>query len=261
MTNEDPKPPRASLTKRVAAFLILLALYQAAEGIGGRLLNNGLVANLFMLSSVVAAPLVSRWLGWTWLGAYALDLKRGAGAIVLAGVIAAAIAKTVALTLGARAGVYAIGGFVMQPDGAAVALTLAIALVTTAVPSVAEDIITRGFWLRGAEIKWSGAAFILASSTIYLLNHVWRLGDGPVEWLRIFAFGLAYAAAAWRWQTLWAAFGLHWGWNLSNTLLDAFVRVDAASAQQSGLVSAAAHLILAALIVAGPWRKKRRAGT
>lgn len=255
-----PDTPRASLAKRATAFLILLALYQAAEGVGGRMLGNALVANLFMLSSVIAAPFVSRWLGWGWLGAYALDLRRGVGVIVLCGLLAAAAAKALALAVGAGLGVYTFGAAPAVPsDLSAATLSIAAAMIVTAVPSIAEDVITRGFWLRGAEIKWSAAAFILASSAIYLLNHVYRLGEGPVEWLRIFAFGLAYAAAAWRWQSLWAAFGLHWGWNLSNALLDAFARVDAASSQQSALVSAAAHLLLALLIVA--WPKNHRSGT
>ena len=261
MTTAHPQTPNASLAKRAAAFLILLALYQAAEGIGGRLLHNDLVANLFMLSSVAAAPLVSRWLGWNWLGAYALDLKRGAGLIVLCGLVAAATAKALALAAGVHLGVYAVGAPSPHADIAATAIAILAAMLITAVPSIAEDIITRGFWLRGAAIKWSGAAFILASSAIYLFNHVWRLGEGPIEWLRIFTFGLAYAAAAWRWRTLWAAFGLHWGWNLSNALLDQFVQISAASTQQSALISAGAHLMLTVLVLAWPNTESRRQGT
>jgi uncharacterized protein len=248
----DPTAPHASLLRRVVAFVTLLALYQAAEGVGGHILNSGLAANLFMLSSVAAAPFLSSWLGWGRLGAYALDLKRGAFTIVLAGLIAAAIAKAVALGVGASFGFYTFGAAAAPPPLSAAMFAIAVAMIVTAVPSIAEDILTRGFWLRGAEIKWSGPAFILVSSAIYLLNHVYRLSEGSIEWLRLFAFGLAYAAAAWRWQTLWAAFGLHWGWNLSNALLDAFVRVDAASAQQTALISAAAHLLLSLLIVVWP---------
>ena len=261
MTTATLQTPHPSLAKRIAAFLILLALYQAAEGVGGRLLHSDLTANLLMLSSVVAAPWVSHWLGWGWLGAYALDLKRGGGLTVACGLVAAVAAKALALTFGAQLGVYSIGEFSPHADVAAAVVSVFVAILVTAVPSIAEDIITRGFWLRGAQIKWTGATFVLVSSAIYLLNHVWRLGEGPIEWLRIFAFGLAYAAAAWRWQTLWAAFGLHWGWNLSNTLLDQFVQIDAASAQQSALISAAAHLLLTGIIIAWPKAGGRRQGT
>lgn len=245
---------RPSTAKLTAAFLILFTLYQSAEGVGARLLDNSLIANVLMLSALLAAPIVSRWLGFGWLGAYALDLKRGVGWIVLTGLVAAGAAKVLALLAGAQLGIYAIAlGEPLAPQAAL--LAIAGALIVTAVPSMAEDILTRGFWLRASGIRWTAAAFILATSAIYLFNHVYRLGDGPIEWLRLFCFGLAYAAAAWRWRTLWPAFGLHWGWNLSNMLLDTFARVDTAALEFGALISAGAHLVLAALILAMPARR------
>lgn len=245
---------RPSVARLAAGFIVLFALYQSAEGVGARLLGNGLIANNLMLSALIAAPLVSRWVGFGWLGAYALELKRGVGWIVLAGLAAAGAAKMLALFAGAQLGIYALApGDAMAPQTAL--LAIAGALIITAVPSMAEDILTRGFWMRASGIRWTGAAFILATSAIYLLNHIYRLGEGPIEWFRLFSFGLAYAAAAWRWKTLWAAFGLHWGWNLSNALLDVFARVDTGVPEQGALVSAGAHLALAALILAIPARR------
>jgi membrane protease YdiL (CAAX protease family) len=245
---------RPSAAKLAAGFIILFALYQSAEGVGARLLDNGLVANVLMLSALIAAPMVSRWLGFGWLGAYALDLKRGVGWIVLAGLVAAGAAKMLALLVGAQLGLYAIApADAMAPQTALLAITGA--LIVTAVPSMAEDILTRGFWLRASGIRWTAAAFIFATSAIYLLNHIYRLGEGPIEWLRLLCFGLAFAAAAWRLKTLWAAFGLHWGWNLSNVLLDVFARVDTAAPAHGALISAGAHLVIAALILAMPARR------
>lgn len=247
-----PMTPRAGVGKRVAAFVLLLALYQSA-GASARLLHNETIANALMLTTLLAAPLLSRWLGWGWLGAHGLALRRGVGAIVLAGLAAAIAAKLIAVLVGAQLGFYALGGAAAVTP-AQMLPALALAMLITAVPSLAEDILTRGFWLRGAAIAWTGAAFILTTSAIYLFNHIYQLDDGPIEWLRLFSFGLAYAAAAWRWQTLWAAFGLHWGWNLSNALIDAFARVETLAPDASALLSAGAHLVLAAAIVLAPRR-------
>lgn len=245
-----------SAAKRAAVFVILFALYQSAEGVGARLLGNGLVANALMLSTLVAAPLLSRWLGFGWLGAYGLELKRGVGWLVLAGLPAAGMAKAIAVLVGVQLGIYAMSSGATPASDAAPS-AVAAALIVTAVPSLAEDIVTRGFWLRASGLRWTGAAFIAATSCIYLFNHVYRLGEGPAEWLRLLCFGFAYAAAAWRWRSLWAAFGLHWGWNLSNALLDVFVEVDTALPTQSALLSAAAHVVLGLLVLA--WPGKRRA--
>jgi len=52
--------------------------------------------------------------------------------------------------------------------------------------------------------------FILVSAALYVLNHIYRLHKGPVEWGMLFCFGLAYGSVLWRTRTLWAAVGLHW---------------------------------------------------
>ena len=119
--------------------------------------------------------------------------------------------------------------------------------------SLAEDILTRGFWYRAAGIRWrSGVVFVLASSTIYVLNHIYRLDNGPQEWLLLFCFGLAYAVALWRSGSLWGAVGLHWGWNLGNGVLAAAMPVSATDAHAAGWLSMGAHLLMLLLILALP---------
>uniref|UniRef100_UPI0030F3E071 CPBP family intramembrane glutamic endopeptidase n=1 Tax=Phenylobacterium sp. TaxID=1871053 RepID=UPI0030F3E071 len=130
---------------------------------------------------------------------------------------------------------------------------LPMLLLSTFVASLAEDILTRGFWYRAADIRWrGGVVFVLASSVIYVLNHIYRLGNGPVEWLVLFCFGVAYATALWRSGSLWVALGLHWGWNLGNGLVDAWLPASIVDAHAASGLSIAAHLLIAAGLLAIP---------
>ena len=244
---------QAPLGRRIAAFAILFVLYQSAEGVGALWLHSPGVQAALMVVALLAGWPVGRWLlGYRGYDAYALDLKPDSARLVLAGLLMAAVARLAALFWGLADGTYALGAPLPAHGGTFWAGLIAGAALSTFVASIAEDILTRGFWLKASGIVWTGPLFILASSAIYLLNHVYRLGDGPLAWMRIFCFGVAYAAAAWRWRTLWAAVGLHWGWNLTNSLLDGVVTIDAVQPAGTPWLSAGAHLVLAAIILLWP---------
>jgi membrane protease YdiL (CAAX protease family) len=233
-------------TRATIAFVALFALYQSAEGIGDRVLHSFAVQATLMTACVVAAWPLSRWLGHRGYGAWALDAQARSLGWLGAGLVLALSAKAIALWIGVRLGIYvASPGAAPQPATIVVA-ALPMLLLSTFVPSIAEDILTRGFWYRGAGIAWRrGAAFVAFSSLMYVANHVFRLDQGAAEWTMLACFGIAYATALWRTGTLWAAVGLHWGWNLGNHLGDALVPLDIAAPAASPLLSAAAHLALA----------------
>jgi hypothetical protein len=139
---------------------------------------------------------------------------------------------------------------VPSPD--ALAGRLAIALVTTFIPSLAEDMLTRGL-LAARLPRLQPLVFVLLSTLVYVLNHIWRLANGPAEWLLLAAFGVAYATALVRSGTLWAAVALHWGWNLANTLLPQFADLQVRSATGAVALSVAAHaLMLVACLLRAP---------
>lgn len=187
-------------------FGILFLLYQSAEGVGARLLHSFPVQSVLMsLVLPVAAGL--RWLMYRApLGCYQLEWGSGRMCILGCGLAAAALAKAIALVAGAWLGVYAIGWKPISSGQMPAVLVGALAL--TFVPSIAEDLLTRGLWYRRVAI---GLPYILLTATVYLLNHIFRLALGPLEWFRLFTFGLAYAAGIERTHTLWGAVGLHWG--------------------------------------------------
>lgn len=238
----------ASPLRTVLGFTLLFLLYQSAEGVGDRLLHSFPAQAALMLACVVAAWPVSRWLGFRGLEAFALP-QRGRALAWLPPLLALAFAlKIVALQAGLALGIY------LPDPAAAPAGALAAALpmlLSTFVPSIAEDILTRGFPYRAAAIRWRrGVAFVAASSLLYVLNHLYRLSLGPMEWLMLFVFGLAYATALWRTGSLWAAVGLHWGWNLGNAALAIAMPTSTLDTDGGRLLSIAAHLLMLGIVLA-----------
>ena len=248
------EPQGIALWRRLAAFIILFAIYQSAEGIGGRVLNSFAVQASAMIAMMIAAWPVGRWLlkggGYR---AYALAWRPRTATLLLGCLALAFIAKATALVAGFQIGAYTSFAVSAPTDISVASIAILLALVSTFIPSIAEDILTRGLWWRAT--PWmTGAAFILITSVIYVLNHIFRLAEGPAEWIRLFCFGIAYAAAMARFRTLWAAVGLHWGWNLANTLLDQFTAIDG-NPDLTPWVSATTHLAMAAIVLAIPQRR------
>lgn len=225
-------------------FAVLFLLYQSAEGVGARLLHSFPVQAVLM--SLVLP--VAAGLGWIIfrapLGCYQLDWGRGRMRILGCGLAAAVLAKAIALVAGAWLGIYAIEWKPISPGQVPAVLLGALGL--TFIPSIAEDLLTRGLWYRRVAV---GLPFILLTATVYLLNHIFRLALGPIEWFRLFTFGLAYAAGVERTRTLWGAVGLHWGWNAANEISELVLVVDVGSPPAAVAVSSFAHLALCAVVV------------
>lgn len=240
--------------RRIAlAFALLFVLYQAAEGIGARLLGSVAVQAAFLLAVLGAAWPLGRWLGFRGYEAYALEWRRTAPLLLAGGLALALLMKYVAVCVGMALNVYAARAPEAAP-AAAVSFLSSIpwALLVTFVPSLAEDIITRGFPYRAARIRWQPWVFVLASSVLYVLDHIYRLQRGPTEWATLFCFGLAYATAVARTGSLWLAVGMHWGWNLANVLIGDILPHDVLSDTWAPCLSAAAHLVMLAVLFALP---------
>jgi membrane protease YdiL (CAAX protease family) len=235
-------------------FVILFGLYQSAEGVGQRILGSFPVqASLMLLCLLAAWPVGRRILRYSGYDAYALEWRRLVPAWLAGGVLLAFVSKLLAVGIGATFGAYAVGPVYPVAAGGQIVSVVAVAMVSTFVPSLTEDMITRGFWWRVPGERLRGAAFVGATSLIYVLNHIYRLGNGPMEWFMLFCFGVTYALAVVRTGSLWAAVGVHWGWNLANTLLDSFIAIEPSS-ELSPLLSVAAHVLMAGVILLLPIR-------
>lgn len=236
----------SSRARLALAFLVLFVAYEAPEGVGLHLLHSGAwVAGLMLFFHVVAFG-VGRALGYrTGYGAYALGA--GVGRVLPLALLLALVLKPALLLLGAR-----LGWFTAAPlaPPAPLALVTAVAglAFTTFVPSLAEDVVARGFWYRAWPVAGRGTSYVLFAAVMFILTHVYRLKNGPLEWLMLFSTGLAFAAAVARTGSLWGAVGLHWGWNLSNGLVDLFVDVNPTQPWARPVTSAVTGLVLLAAV-------------
>jgi membrane protease YdiL (CAAX protease family) len=237
----------------LAAFAAMFVLYQAAEGLQTVIAPGNPLGPILMLAALLVAWPLGRWLGWRGYDAYGLQPVSGWAGLLIGGMLLAAMAKLSSLALSplAGAGMPGIG------EGSLAPALIATVLLTTFVPSVAEDILTRGFLLRAIPVRLGAVSYVLASAALYTANHVWRFDWGLTEQVRLFCLGLAYGAAAWRWRSLWGAVALHWGWNLANALAGPLFTVDGGSVEAARLLSAMAHLALLAIVLCLPARERK----
>lgn len=235
-TNTETLAPFPARSRLLAVAVLLFVFYQLPQAAG----------NLYlMLLFPVLAWWGSRVLGFSGVQAWYLDARTGCLWLLALGLALAIAAKFAAVAIGTHTGVYTVAWLGAVP-GTALIGGLAFLMFGTFIASTAEDILTRGLVRRAFPHLGRRWIFIPVSAGLYVLNHIYRLHEGPVTWLTLFCFGLAYAAALWRTGTLWAAVGLHWGWNLSNGLLDTFARVEVAQPALTPFYSSAAHLVLLA---------------
>lgn len=83
----------------------------------------------------------------------------------------------------------------------------------TLLSSFSEDIFTRGLiyrFLRGMLQPW---LLVLTSAAVYVLNHIYRLGDGWLLLSHLFALGVLLAIPLVRTGNIGATLGIHWGMN------------------------------------------------
>jgi uncharacterized protein len=237
--------PAQSPARLAAVFLILFTAYQLPEGLGMRVLHSFPVLATLMILFLPVAWLCGRALGFAGFDAWYLG-RTGGWPMLLGACFALAVtAKVCALAAGSALGVYHVAG--AGADAAAWLLAALAVVPETFFPSIAEDIVTRGFVMRAFPSLRARWLFIPVSALIFVLNHIYRLASGPAEWAMLFAFGLAYAAALWYSGSLWAALGLHWGWNYAGKLADRLASVDAL-VNNSWLLSASTHLVLLAVV-------------
>lgn len=254
MVSDPASAPSRSRPLQVLGLgLLLMAVYQLPEGIGIRWLGRmDVLALLWGLYYLVAWG-VGRALGAPGFQAFALGRVPGFGLRFLGLLGAALAAKGLALGVGAALGVFRIAPLPSPPAP----LGVIAAALTTFVPSLAEDLLTRGLLWGRTPRAWGRAGFVALSAAFFVLNHVYRLNQGPMEWAFLFVLGLTYATALARESTLWAAVALHWGWNLANALVDLRWDVTLLRPGTAPWLSMAAHGVLLVLVLALPRRARR----
>lgn len=204
-----------SKTSFAIGFLILFFIYHFPE-----FFSAFWIMASFKIGFLIIAFIVARLQGWNGLNRYGLGFtlrwKSDLGKGLLTGLFFFSLSVFVSIKLGYE-GIAEISSF------KSVINQLPMILLMTAIPSIAEDILTRGYFYTHLKIM-KPFGWILLSSIIYVLNHIWRLNDGPAVLTYLFILGVVLAFAVWIAKSLWLAFGIHWGANIAFESSNSIIR-------------------------------------
>lgn len=190
----------------VIGFLILFVVYHFPE-----FFSAFWIMATFKIGFLIVAFILAILQGWKGLGGYGLGFNPKWGSDLMKGLLTGLLFFGLSVFISVKLGYEQIAEIISFESAIN---QLPMILLMTAIPSVAEDILTRGYLY--AHLKsLKPLVWILISSFMYVLNHIWRLDDGPAVLIYLFILGVVLASAVWIAKSLWLAFGIHWGANIA----------------------------------------------
>lgn len=238
--------PKYSLRSFLAGFVLLFVLYHFPE-----FFSAFWVAAVCKIGFLVVAFLLARWQGFKGLGGYGLPLHKGWWANLVKGMALGVTTYFFVFLVTVTLGYEQVT--VLPTYGAAIK-QLPFVLLMTAVPSLAEDILTRGYLFGHLKGKLGDKSWVLLSATVFYLNHIWRLDDGLAVFAYLFLMGLLLAWAVVYTRSLWLAFGLHWGFNIWYQSTVGILSTNTVNGPAATWMFALGILVLFVLLLAGTSR-------
>lgn len=198
-----------SSTKFGVSFLMLFVLYHAAEYM---IVFQGSPAGffLFQLLFFVSAWLLGQAYGANGLANWGLPFVAKSSKLFLMGIGLGCILYAVPYALSLYLGIEFV---IRVPAG--------VPLIKSALPfafgvlfsSFSEDILTRGLIYRHFNARLKPLGLVLLSASVYVLNHIYRLTDGPEAWMYLFLLGAVFIIPVIFTKNLWLTGGMHWAGN------------------------------------------------
>ncbi len=190
----------------VSGFLLLFVVYHLPE-----FFSAFWVAAVFKIGFLILSFAVARWQGLKGLQAYGLGLKKGWLGYLLRGIMTGIFFYSLSILLSVLFKYESISG---KPDLTQFLSRAPMIVLMTAIPSLAEDILTRGYLIPHLMNRLRANEWILLSAAVFVLNHIWRLNDGLAIISYLFILGISLALVVGLTKSLWLAFGIHWGANI-----------------------------------------------
>ncbi|MBX0332227.1 CPBP family intramembrane metalloprotease [Pontibacter sp. HSC-14F20] len=210
---------------------------------------------VFKIGFLVAAFFLAKAQGWPGLGGYGLGLKSNWLGQLMVGLLLGLIFFVLSFYTSIFLEYESI---VSSTSIAAFAGQLPMLLLMTAIPSIAEDILTRGYPYAHLQKYMKPAYWVLLSALIYVLNHIWRLGDGVAVLSYLTLLGLVLAYAVIITKSLWLAFGIHWGANIAyESTRTLFTTTSTSGDASTWILAGCWALLLVLLILWESYRKPR----
>ncbi|MGB8706109.1 MAG: type II CAAX endopeptidase family protein, partial [Gillisia sp.] len=192
------------------SFILLFVLYHLAEYM--LMFNNNIpLFFTFQILFFGAAILLGNWYSKNGLSAWGLPLSRKIITRVLLGIVLGFILYAIPYWLSIRFGIEKITAVPSIKEIIKNSLPFTFGVLLT---SFSEDILTRGLIFSHLHGKIKPLYLILLSATIYLLNHIYRLNDGPDVLLYIFLLGVVFFIPLMNSKNLWITGAMHWTGNV-----------------------------------------------
>ncbi len=200
----------------ILGFLVLFVIYHFPE-----FFDAFWIAAVCKIGFLMVAFVVARLQGWRELEGYGLSFKRKWGYHLALGLLVGIAAFTFSIVLSVK---FSFEELVSVKNAEFFLDQLPLVLLMTFFPSIAEDILTRGYLLAHFP-KMQQWQWVLFSASIYVLNHIWRLNEDISVLSYLFILGLVLGLAVQITRSLWLALGIHWGANIAFELSKAGVEV------------------------------------
>lgn len=196
--------------KVLVSFAVLFALYHAAEYF--ILFQNNAAGFLGgQALFFTAAGLLGLWCRGNGLKAWGLPFTRAAWSPLLTGVLLGVLLYAVPFFVGLVFGIEKVTRVPAVSDVLKASLPFAFGVLFS---SFSEDVLTRGVPYAHFHKRMKALLLVLLSAGVYLLNHIYRLGDGPAVLLYLFLLGVLYMIPVVYTGNLWMTGGMHWAGNV-----------------------------------------------
>lgn len=166
----------------------------------------------FQVLFFVAAYMVARWQHKPGLAAWGLDFKKGMLTQLLVGMLLGIMlyGATFFCSL-----LLCSEKVLRVPAWSEVWMPFGLFVIGNLFSSFSEDLLTRGYVYEHLKGRFHTWGIALVSATVYLLNHIYRLNDGPMIWSYLFLLGILYVIPLLLTRRLWFTGGMHWAGNLT----------------------------------------------
>jgi membrane protease YdiL (CAAX protease family) len=199
------------IIKFLAGFLALFILYHGAEWF----VLKSYYPSVFLLFQgcfFLVAFLLARWQGYKGLSSWALNPSPGWFLQWITGMILGIALYSISFYVAA---VINDDMPLQLPATNTYLKPLLFFALGSFLSSLSEDILTRGYLFRHVRPKVPSGLFIAFSAIIYLLNHIYRLGEGWQTILYLLLLGILFAIPLIYSERLWYTAGMHWMGNLT----------------------------------------------
>ena len=231
--------------KAILGFIVLFLLYHSAEYM--IVFRNNAAGFLgFQLLFFFAAWLTARWQLKPGLAAWGLDFGRHVLKHLLFGLVIGVLLYGLTLLISVLIGSEKIVSIPAMTDATG---TLALFVFGSFFSSVSEDILTRGYVWNHLRGRFSAPLIGVISSVIYVLNHIYRLDDGPEPYIYLFLRGVVFVVPLLITKRLWITAGMHWAGNVVFYLTHEIWKTkDVEGAFSSNYLLATVSLLFAAIL-------------